>query len=162
FLRDADVSDEPLGIPAGQGAVQRVHRHRADGDYTGAWRNAIADSPARGLAAVADCDGRLGYGGMVFFLFSFFVVDPAHRYFQQRDVSFLFRVSLCQLDVLPTRPLAAVVSRDWTRKSNHLAGGFAAVYVNRAGESAPVGIGSDSLRDFRGGVFRLRGSQPEA
>jgi hypothetical protein len=36
LLRDVDLPDEPVAVPAGQGAVQRRHRRAAGGDHRAA------------------------------------------------------------------------------------------------------------------------------
>ncbi len=91
------------------------------------------NSFAMAFAAFA-CGGRdWRDGGLVFLLHDFRVEHPAQRYFQQRDVGFLFRVFVRQFDVLSACAVAAMVSHHGARKSDHVAGGLAALWVNWVG-----------------------------
>ena len=112
LLRDADLSDEPVAVPARQGAVQRAGR---------AWcRPSITVCSPRRCSAcrcawrfwplLARRHGRR-HGGLVLLLRDLRAADPAQRRVQHGDVDLLLRVPLRQLDVLPARAAAVARSR---------------------------------------------------
>jgi ABC-type transport system involved in cytochrome c biogenesis permease component len=103
-----------------------------------------------------------GTAGWFFFYTIFALKIRRNDIFNSVTSVFYFVFLFCQLDVLSARTAAALVSRDWTRKSDHMAGGSASLHIDWARHPTPARNGSGGVRDFCSGVFRICGAQPDA
>ena len=144
LLRDADVSDEPRGVPARQGAVQRRDRAGCRRWSPSLLAAALLGVPLRPAgAAAARRRGHRRHGGLVLLLRDLRARHPPQRRVQHGDVDLLLRVPVRQLDVLPDRAAAGGVPRRRARQPDHLARGRHAVCDDRRRRSA------DGLRSRR-------------
>ena len=80
--------------------------------------------------------GVIGGTAAWFFFYAIFALKIRRNdIFNSVTSVFVFCILVCQLNVLSACAVAAVVSRYGARKSDHVAGGFAALRVNWVGRA---------------------------
>ena len=157
LLRDADLSDEPRGVPGGKSAVQHRDRagpgvrHRAARRrrFSG-WRCGPQGFPLLAAAVI------VGTAGWFFFYAIFALAIRRNDAFNTVTSIFYFVFLFASSMFYPIEPLPAAVSRRRAGEPDHLARGRHAVRDHRAWRSAADRARGGRLRGVHAGVVCRR------